>query len=182
MSHSPRTRPSFKFWLETDEGFVLGPGVYSILKRVRETGTLKEAAESLDMSYRFAWGLVKKAEGKLGTPLLITHKGGRAGGGGTGLTEAGLQIIEDYTKIEGLINDLTEDRELVEKYTVINEIEGEVTGIESSDDRIELTIRIGEATEVDIPVSKKMLESLEVETGDHVCIELASLLRNLKIS
>ena len=55
-------RHAFKIWLETDDGYVFGPGVYALLLKVKEKGTLKEAASSLEMSYRYAWGLIKKAE------------------------------------------------------------------------------------------------------------------------
>jgi len=79
---STKPRPAFKVWLETEEGYVFGPGVYSILRKVDETGTLKEAAKSLGMSHKFAWGLVRKGEETLGQPLISSHKGGRAGGGG----------------------------------------------------------------------------------------------------
>lgn len=82
MFESTKPRPAFKVWLETEEGYVFGPGVYSILRKVDETGTLKEAAKSLGMSHKFAWGLVRKGEETLGQPLISSHKGGRAGGGG----------------------------------------------------------------------------------------------------
>lgn len=98
MDHS-KPHPAFKVWLETDDGYVFGPGVYSLLKKVTETGTLKEAASDLGMSYRYAWGLVRKAEEKLGEPLIIAHKGGRSGGGGATLTERGERFIEEFQQL-----------------------------------------------------------------------------------
>ena len=98
MDHG-RPHPAFKVWLETDEGYVFGPGVYSLLKKVTETGTLKDAASDLGMSYRYAWGLVKKAEEKLGEPLLAAHKGGKSGGGGATLTERGEQFVVEFQRI-----------------------------------------------------------------------------------
>jgi len=95
MDHS-RPHPAFKVWLETEDGYVFGPGVHSLLKKVTETGTLKKAASDLGMSYRYAWGLIKKAEEKLGEPLIIAHKGGRSGGGGAILTERGQRFIEEF--------------------------------------------------------------------------------------
>ncbi|MCW4049178.1 MAG: LysR family transcriptional regulator [Candidatus Bathyarchaeota archaeon] len=99
------TRPAFKLWLETDDGCVFGPGVYSLLKKINETGTLKEAAESLEMSYRYSWGLIKKAEEKLGEPLIAASKGGRLGGGSTEITELGARFIEDFERIRQVIQD-----------------------------------------------------------------------------
>ena len=98
MEHS-RPHPAFKVWMETDDGYVFGPGVYSLLKRVNEVGTLKEAATQLGMSYRYAWGLIRKAEEKLGEPLLSAHKGGRSGGGGAELTARGKQFLIEFQRL-----------------------------------------------------------------------------------
>jgi len=48
MSDTSRPKPQFKVWLETDEGYVFGPGVYSLLRQVEETGTLKKATPFQD--------------------------------------------------------------------------------------------------------------------------------------
>ena len=95
-----KPKPAFKLWLETEEGFVFGPGVEALLRKVIEKGTLKEAASSLGMSYRFAWGLIKKVEEKIGEPLIKAHKGGRSGGGRTEITPLGQQFIDDFRAIK----------------------------------------------------------------------------------
>ena len=107
MEHS-KPHPAFKVWIETDDGYVFGPGVYSLLKKIMELGTLKEAATELGMSYRYAWGLIKKAEEKLGEPLLSAHKGGRSGGGGAELTERGKQFLIEFQKLREQIIHVTE--------------------------------------------------------------------------
>ena len=94
------TRPASKIWLETDDGYVFGPGVYSLLKAIQEKGTLKDASQSLGMSYRYAWGLIKKAEEKLGAPLIEATKGGRRGGGSSHITELGAHFIDDFELIQ----------------------------------------------------------------------------------
>jgi molybdate transport repressor ModE-like protein len=73
-----------------------------------EFGTLKEAATELGMSYRYAWGLIKKAEEKLGEPLLTAHKGGRSGGGGAELTERGKQFLVEFQKLREQIIRVTQ--------------------------------------------------------------------------
>ncbi len=98
-------RPAAKIWLETNDGYVFGPGVYNLLVAIKEMGTLKEASQSLDMSYRFAWGLIKKAEEKLGAPLIDATKGGRQGGGSSHITELGEHYIMDFEKIQKMWRD-----------------------------------------------------------------------------
>ncbi|OGD55075.1 hypothetical protein A3K78_07850 [Candidatus Bathyarchaeota archaeon RBG_13_52_12] len=134
MEHS-KPHPAFKVWMETDDGYVFGPGVYSLLKRIMEVGTLKEAATELGMSYRYAWGLIKKAEDKLGEPLLTAHKGGRSGGGGAELTERGKQFLVEFQKL----------REQIIRVTQKNPqqfINGIVREIKLYPDKIEVIIRI----------------------------------------
>ncbi|HIH88691.1 TPA: LysR family transcriptional regulator [Candidatus Bathyarchaeota archaeon] len=98
MAHS-KPHPAFKVWMETEDGYVFGPGVYSLLKKVMEVGTLKEASTELGMSYRYAWGLIRKAEEKLGEPLLSAHKGGKSGGGGAELTERGKKFLIEFRNL-----------------------------------------------------------------------------------
>jgi molybdate transport system regulatory protein len=103
-----RARPAYKLWLETDEGHVFGPGVYSLLRKIQEKGTLKEAAASLGMSYRYAWGLIKKAEEKLGEPLISATKGGRHGGGSTEITELGRRYVRDFEMFRRVLDEVSE--------------------------------------------------------------------------
>ena len=103
-----RARPAYKLWLETDEGHVFGPGVYSLLRKIQEKGTLKEAAASLGMSYRYAWGLLKKAEEKLGEPLISATKGGRHGGGSTEITELGRRYVRDFERFRRMLDEVSE--------------------------------------------------------------------------
>ncbi len=121
MDNKPHA--AFKVWMETEDGYVFGPGVYSILKKVMEVGTLKEASTELDMSYRYAWGLIRKAEEKLGEPLLSAHKGGKAGGGGATLTERGKRFLGEF---EGLMAQmkLASDSSLQVSVCVVKEIKG----------------------------------------------------------
>ena len=134
-------RPASKIWLETEEGYVFGPGVYSLLKAIEEKETLKEASQSLGMSYRYAWGLIKKAEDKLGAPLIDASKGGKHGGGSSHITELGQHYISDFEAIQKTWLDFRE------KYS--NSIQISATVIDVDGD---LALRIDEP----IYLSKKM--------------------------
>jgi len=157
-----RTRPAFKLWLETDEGYVFGPGVFSLLKKIDETGTLKEAAQSLGMSYRYAWGLIRRAEETLGQPLISASKGGRLGGGRTENTELGRHLIDDFEKI----------RATIAKVSTVHEaeaVEGVVQSIAVRDGEAQLTVTLGRE-DVDITLEAEAVKGLS--EGDAVRVGL----------
>lgn len=65
-------RLRYRIWLEKGEETVLGMGIVALLAQVRELGSLKKAAEDMRISYRGAWGRIRRAEAALGMPLLAT--------------------------------------------------------------------------------------------------------------
>ncbi|MBP2019166.1 tungstate transport system substrate-binding protein [Symbiobacterium terraclitae] len=67
----------------------------AILAAVSESGSLRKATEALGYSYRYAWGLIRRAEEEIGTPLLIRKVGG-ASGGGAELTSAARDLLRRY--------------------------------------------------------------------------------------
>lgn len=180
MSDAPKPKPAFKAWLETNEGYVFGPGVYRLLQKVKEKGTLKEAAEALGMSYRFAWGLVKKAERKLGEPLLHAHKGGRAGGGGTEITELGQQFLDDFSKIESVIGQLANDPGILDRIGSSNQVEARITEMHRKGDRIDLTIQLTGPKILRLSVLGELIEGLDIEVGDAVEVDIALTVGSLK--
>jgi molybdate transport system regulatory protein len=90
---------NYRLWFETDGEYVFGPGACAILIAVHKEGTLTKGAARLGMSYRYAWGVIRKIERKLGTKLVETYKGGKVGGGGARVTEQGLKFIKAYTEL-----------------------------------------------------------------------------------
>lgn len=79
------TRVNIKLWLDHDGKVLLGAGRAELLRRVGALGSLKKAAESMDMSYRAAWGRVKKVEAALGIPVVM----------GTGTRRDGFQLTPE---------------------------------------------------------------------------------------
>ncbi len=92
-------KPNYKLWFETNGEYIFGPGACAILTAVLEEGTLTKGAERLGMSYRYAWGVIRKIEKKLGTRLIETYKGGKVGGGGARVTDEGLKFIKAYSEL-----------------------------------------------------------------------------------
>lgn len=88
-------------------------GLFLILEAVQRHGTLKNSAISTGLSYRHAWGLIKKWEKEFRAPLLIMERGR---GRGATLTELGEKLVwaEQYlreqltVKLEPLRTELNE--------------------------------------------------------------------------
>ncbi len=101
----PRIKPAFKLWFEIDGEYVFGEGTCKLLEKVKEEGSLSAAARALGMSYRYAWGIVKDVEKRLGVPVVKTRKGGKHGGK-TELTKTGLSLVADYERLKKTIADV----------------------------------------------------------------------------
>jgi molybdate transport system regulatory protein len=84
-----------RIWVEGVEGTFLGYGRVVLLQRIRQYGSITEAAKSMQMSYRHAWELVASMNRQSGVPLVESSTGGKAGGG-TRLTEAGEKATEAF--------------------------------------------------------------------------------------
>lgn len=82
-----------RVWIEGKEGTFLGYGRVVLLERIKQYGSISEAAKSMNMSYRHAWELVDSMNHQSRRPLVETATGGK-GGGGARLTEAGERAIE----------------------------------------------------------------------------------------
>lgn len=131
-----KPQPAAKLWMETEDGYVFGPGVYRLLKAIQEKGTLKGASQELGMSYRYAWGLIKKAEATLGEPLIAASKGGRLGGGSSSITELGESFINDFERIQ------EQWRAFVSSSNPV--VEGTVVDVRETEDGYEYIIKSNE--------------------------------------
>lgn len=81
----------------------IGPGKIALLERMRDCGSLSQAARELDMSYRRAWQLLASLNQSFREPLVITATGG-SGGGGSTLTALGEKVVGSYRKFERDVN------------------------------------------------------------------------------
>ena len=180
MSGSTKAKPGFKIWLKTDEGYVFGPGVYSLLRKIGETGTLKGAAEALGMSYRFAWGLLKKAEERLGEPLVESHKGGRSGGGGFEITDVGRRFLKEFSEIERAIARLSEASGLLQEHEHVTIIEAEVQKMDPAGDNVFITFQWAEPVNLRLGLSKETVEDLDISPGDRVKFEITTTVGNFQ--
>ncbi len=69
-----------KFWIENKGEVVVGSGKTALLLAVDRLGSIQRAADGFGMSYRHAWGAIKKIEQRAGFKIVETRLGGRDGG------------------------------------------------------------------------------------------------------
>ncbi|WP_419788138.1 winged helix-turn-helix domain-containing protein [Pseudodesulfovibrio sp.] len=82
-----------RVWIEQEEETYIGIGSTLLLQYVEKLGSLRQAAASLGMSYRRAWGKLKKAEERIGKPLVEKTKGM---GQRFNLTPTGKDLMEKF--------------------------------------------------------------------------------------
>ena len=92
---SPRIMGEEKFF---------GPGIATLLHRVEEYRSIRQATMSMGMAYSKAWAIIRRAERELGFPLLNTTTGGKEGGGAT-LTPQGALFLDQYERFCALVNE-----------------------------------------------------------------------------
>jgi molybdate transport system regulatory protein len=103
-----KLKAKFKLWLSSkDIEGVFGDGKWRLLKAIDREGSLRQACEHLHISYRKAWGDLKKAQDSLGIALVEKQRGGNLGGRTT-LTEHGKSWVEAYTKFRSDIENALE--------------------------------------------------------------------------
>ena len=77
----------------------LGPGRVQLLELVGETGSLRAAAARMGMAYMTAWKHVKTLNRRFRSPLVVSNRGGKAGGGAV-LTPTGRRVVALYHLME----------------------------------------------------------------------------------
>ena len=90
---APRFRVLFR------EEIALGPGKVELLKAIQETGSIRQAASHLGMSYMRAWLLIRTMNRCFRAPLVHSERGG-ATKGGARLTEIGTAAVRLYDRLE----------------------------------------------------------------------------------
>jgi len=89
-------RARFKLWLSTkDVEGIFGDGKWRLLEAIEAKGSLSAASKCLHISYRKAWGDLKKAEKYLRIALLDKQRGGSLGGR-SALTAEGKKWVKAY--------------------------------------------------------------------------------------
>ena len=121
--------------------FLLDSKKFQLLESILDTGSLTDAAKSINVSYRTALNYIDKIESSLDVKIVNTTKGGKGGGGGTSLTEEGYSILKECKKIKAIM----------ELHKDVNEIESEIIAIDDS--KGVMTIKMHEF-EINAPLNR----------------------------
>ena len=95
---------AYRLWLRKDDRFIISEGRARLLKLIKKYGSLARAADEMAMSYRHAWGVIKKIEETTGERIVISERGGQEGGA-SNLTPEGLRLLEQYESHKRVFDD-----------------------------------------------------------------------------
>ena len=87
-----KTEFTGKLYLEVKGERVIGPGRVELLERIQDSGSIRQAALQMKMSYRQAWQFIDHMNTHLGEPVVVSARGGK-GGGKAEVTPKGLAVV-----------------------------------------------------------------------------------------
>ncbi len=88
-----------RIWIEINDNTFIGEGKALLLKKTAELGSLRKAANELNMSYRKAWYSLNQMNKTADTPLITLKHGGKQGGIAE-ISKFGKEVLEKFKKIE----------------------------------------------------------------------------------
>ncbi|MHA1987082.1 MAG: winged helix-turn-helix domain-containing protein [Promethearchaeota archaeon] len=102
-----------KFWLEFEDKSILGSGWAALLYNIEKNkkGSLSQAAQECNYSYKYAWNILKRIETRTGMTVVITGKGGSGGGGWVKLNEWGRYLLQKYNEYSEELNKIEQNLE-----------------------------------------------------------------------
>jgi molybdate transport system regulatory protein len=92
-------RPKLRVWVKFGDTVKFGQGRAALLRLIDELGSIKQAVERFEMSYRNAWGYLRELERAAGFRLLKRQRGGGRTGGAR-LTPKGREFLDRFDRFE----------------------------------------------------------------------------------
>lgn len=90
-------KPKLRVWVTFGDEHKFGDGRARLLALIDQHGSLRQAAEEFQMSYRHAWGYLRELEQAAGFRFVERAPGGGPRSG-MRLTAAGRQFVERYRR------------------------------------------------------------------------------------
>ncbi|MDO8785963.1 MAG: winged helix-turn-helix domain-containing protein [Syntrophales bacterium] len=98
-----------KVWIEVGGEPVFGRGRRFLLEAIDSHGSINQAAQEVDISFRKAWSHIKAMEERLGVKLVERQVGGKNGGGAI-LTDDARKFLKKYKALEKDIQEIVDER------------------------------------------------------------------------
>jgi len=172
--HTPvkKYESRYKPWLEHKGKAILGEGRAKLLRAIRDSSSIRNAAKTLSIPYRSAWEHIRKIEEAIGAPVVKTHRGGAKGGGGAELTEEGARVLREYERYEQYLSSLSADEDYWEaldmKISARNKISGVVKTIEKGEVAASVKIEVSTPTIITALITRDAVDALDLKKGDEV--------------
>ena len=90
-------KPKLRVWVTFGDDLKFGDGRARLLERIEALGSLRNAAQEFEMSYRNAWGYLRELEEAAGFKFVERAPGGGPASG-MRLTPAGKRFLARYRK------------------------------------------------------------------------------------
>jgi len=164
-----------------DQPFLLEKRI-ELLFAIGRTGSISKAAKEVPMSYKTAWEAVDSMNNLANTPVVIRETGG-AGGGGTELTEYGVNLLRCYTQLQNehrrflhrlqeLTNidtaSLSDIGRLGLQISARNQIKGIIKSINTGLVGSEIILKLKSGNELTSFITNSAVESLNLNEGNEV--------------
>jgi molybdate transport system regulatory protein len=88
-----------RVWISSEMGPFAGKGKIELLEKIKDCGTLTQAAIEMKMPYRQAWIKIHEMNNAAVIPVVLFKKGGR-NHGNTVVTEFGEKVISVFKTLE----------------------------------------------------------------------------------
>ncbi len=172
MLANKKHKLSGKIWIEHDGKPLIGKGGAEILEGIAKENSITKAALTLGMSYRYVWNYIQEIEKTIGEPIVETHKGGKAGGGGARLTQLAQSLLGEYKQLEDYLSEVLSNVDGGEvkrlKISARNRLKGKVVAVEKGQINGKVKIEIKVPAVITSVITKEAIEDLDIKVGDEV--------------
>jgi molybdate transport system regulatory protein len=166
-------------WLTIDGQKLGGQDRVELLAAIATQGSITSAAKAVGMSYKGAWDAIEAMNNLAGEPLVERAAGGK-GGGGTRLTARGVQLVENFRKVDAahrqfiahlssqshaLADDFLLIQRMKMKTSARNQFSGTVVALKEGAVNDEVTLRIVGGQQLVATITRDSSDSLSLVVG-----------------